>query len=247
MEKGTIVFAIILVFGFLVLVQAGYFDVLIGKITGKFISGMPAEEEKCMKDCIFIGCESNDTKCAEGNKDRCMGQCRKPLSEGEKCAEICIKKFCPEDEKYFSCMEENKEKCDDECGLKGDAPDLASMGKEQRCITECVSKVDKMLRCKPGEGGEKGNEVCQKCSEDCKHLYEGPCLSDEKKKEKEKACKTCEHCYGKPVMGDSGEGYQCMVDIECADASSEFGDESGEGPGIVSKIGDFIKGLFGGD
>jgi len=56
-------------------------------------------------------------------------------------------------------------------------------------------------------------------------------------------------------MGDSGQGWECMVDIECFDASSEFGDNPGAGEGIVARVGDvagnvveaignFFKGIF---
>jgi len=92
-------------------------------------------------------------------------------------------------------------------------------------------------------------------------LYEGPCLNDEQLTEKEKECETCEHCYGSPVEGPSGQGWDCIVDVKCEDASAEFGDDAGEGPdsfeeghegpGIIGKVfegvGNFFKGLFGGD
>ena len=42
----------------------------------------------------------------------------------------------------------------------------------------------------------------------------------------------CEHCYAEPVMGQSGEGWDCVVDVACKDATSEFGDDAGSGPGI---------------
>jgi hypothetical protein len=59
-------------------------------------------------------------------------------------------------------------------------------------------------------------------------------------------------------MGDSGEGYKCIVNVKCKDASSEFGDEPGNGPevskdtgGIIGNvfetIGNFFKGIFGGN
>jgi len=47
-------------------------------------------------------------------------------------------------------------------------------------------------------------------------------------------------------MGDSGEGWECIVDVECADASSEFGDEPGTGPGTVESIGDVVENIVGG-
>jgi len=41
-------------------------------------------------------------------------------------------------------------------------------------------------------------------------------------------------------MGDSGEGWECIVNVECKDASSEFGDESGTGEGIIASVGETI-------
>jgi len=56
-----------------------------------------------------------------------------------------------------------------------------------------------------------------------------------------------------PVMGDSGQGYECTIYLECFDRSDEVGDNPGTGLGIVEavgdimgKIGDFFKGFFGG-
>ena len=84
-------------------------------------------------------------------------------------------------------------------------------------------------------------------------------MNEEIWREKEEACMAQgEHMEAAPVMGDSGEGWECAVDIECIDRSNEWGDEAGEGddsyeeghegPGIVSStvgaVVDFFKGLF---
>jgi hypothetical protein len=111
---------------------------------------------------------------------------------------------------------------------------------EEQCIRDCVNAESPGTICQAAEGGEKGNELCQKCAKSCEHLYAGPCLDELKLEAAKKACDTCEHCYGKPVMGDSGEGYECIVSIECADASGEFGDEPGTGEGIAAKVGDVV-------
>ncbi len=111
-------------------------------------------------------------------------------------------------------------------------PDESEMSAEQLCITNCVAETDSNIRCGNSQTGETGGEVCQKCAQECVHLYEGPCLDDEKLKTKQKECETCENCYGEPVMGDSGEGWECITDVECKDASSEFGDNPGKGAGI---------------
>ena len=111
--------------------------------------------------------------------------------------------------------------------MKGDAPDESTMSEEELCISSCVAKVDPSIICGSSKEGETGNAVCQKCASECVHLYEGPCLNDEQISSKEKECATCEHCYGDIIKGPSGEGWECIVDVVCADASSEFGDDSG--------------------
>jgi len=249
MKKGVI-YTILILIAIVIIFQYNPLSTLIGNVTQ---GGIPPEEEACMKACASIGCESGDMVCMASNSNKCMSQCRAPLDNDEQCMEDCIAKTCSMDgdvAKYNSCMDQNKPQCEEECNMQGDAPDLDDMGEEQRCITECVSKVDPELRCESGKSegaGEQGNAVCKRCADECVHLYEGTCLNDEQITEKEQACETCEHCYGELVYGDSGEGYDCIVDISCADASSEFGDDPGEGPGIIEAISNFFSNLFGGN
>ena len=155
-------------------------------------------------------------------------QAHEPEDEDEACMQECIVKDCSLSE--LECQKINKEKCEEECDMLGDAPDPADMSEEERCIFECVYEADPEVICGNSKEGETGNALCQRCADECVHLYAGPCLNDEEITEKEIACKTCEHCYGEPVMGDSGEGYECIVDIKCADASAEWGDDPGTGP-----------------
>ncbi len=189
-----------------------------------------------------------------------MMESHKPQGENEKCIEDCLKEACPEDITTLSCMgthEDIKIKCEDECGLKK-GPSTEGMGKEENCIFECVQRKSPGTMCGPSAEGEQGSAVCQECAQECVGLYEGPCLNDEQKTEKERECESrCEHCYGEPVMGDSGEGYECIADVRCEDASGEFGDEPGSGPGITgeaisnadsenifTKFVNWLKGLF---
>jgi len=188
--------------------------------------------------------------------------------EGEACMQECILRGC--DERDIACQRMNQDSCDIECGMVGEPE---ARNEEEQCIRDCINKVDPSIECSHGtfEGeGETGNSVCQECAKECESLYSGPCLSDEEWTVKENVCYAqCEHCYGVAVKGPSGEGYECTVDIECADASSEFGDDAGtgddsfeeghEGPGIgdegyvapnivlkvIDKIVGFFKGLFG--
>jgi hypothetical protein len=242
---------------------------ILNKMTGKVIGGPgnfegdkgyggpSAEDSACLKKCVV------DEGRAEGV---CMNECGvepEPtnVGEDEKCMQDCIKQGC-DDERDFNCQRANVEGCEGKCEMKGDAPDESEMSEEQKCISDCVAAVDPSIICGSGsyEGeGEIGNSVCQECANSCVHLYEGPCLTDELWREKEDACMAQgEHMEAAPVMGDSGEDYECTVDLDCIDRGSEFGDEPGEGPGIgqegyvapseniLEKIGDFFKGLFGG-
>jgi len=225
--------------------------------------GPSSEDISCMMSCM--GCSSPGVGCT-GNQEQCMTQCSvepepEPASEGESCMQDCIKIGCGEFD--FDCQKKNKETCEKECDMLGDKPDESSMSAEQLCITNCVAAVDPDLRCGASQTGETGGSVCQKCASDCVHLYAGPCLDDEKLSVRKKECETCAHCYGEPVIGDSGEGWECITDVKCNDASSEFGDEPGTGPGVGQEgfvanvgetignvfegIGNFFKGLFSGE
>ncbi|MFH1275653.1 MAG: hypothetical protein ABIH82_00920 [Candidatus Woesearchaeota archaeon] len=201
--------------------------------------GPSLESQNCMKSCVYSGCELNEDECIQLNSNKCMQECEvepepQPADEPEACMQSCVKEGCSNYD--LMCQNSNKPKCEDKCGMKGDAPDESEMSEEQRCITECVAKVDPNIICGSGtfEGeGETGNAVCQKCAAECVHLYSGPCLTDELWREKEDTCMAQgAHMEAAPVMGGSGEGYECTVDIECIDRSSEWGDDPGTGPGI---------------
>lgn len=238
--------------------------VIIGiSITGKAVFtqeqhsiGPSSDEQACMMQCM--GCTSIGVGCT-GDSAQCQAQCNveKPETTDEtSCMEECVLEGCTEFD--FTCQQKNQEKCEEECDMLGDRPDESDMSAEQLCITNCVMEKDPTLRCQNSQEGETGGSICQECAASCVHLYEGPCLDDTKLKEKQKECETCEHCYGEPVMGDSGEGWECIVSVECKDASSEWGDEPGTGEGIATTvgeavgnvfeaIGDFFGGLFGGE
>jgi hypothetical protein len=263
-KKGGLFIIAVIVVVALVAIFIFNFD----RFTGKVVSdsgfgggsGPTPSEIACMQACVSVGCEQGDAACANANSGACGQKCGvdtqepEPKDEGEACMQDCVKVGCSDYD--FSCQEANKPSCEDECGMKGDAPDESEMSEEERCIFECVSKHDPSTICGASQEGETGNDVCQMCADQCVHLYEGPCLMEEELESKEKECQTCEHCYGEPVMGPSGQGWDCIVDVECKDASGEFGDEPGEGPGIgqegfvanvVESIGNFFSNLFGGE
>ena len=259
---GFLLLVLLVLFGFRAS-MVGHTVTDIPDEANSFGIGPSDEDISCMQNCVAVGCETGDSDCMLSNSEACGKTCGvdpeppEPADDGEKCMQECVEKGC--DDYDFSCQKLNKESCEDECGMKGDAPDESEMDEEQRCISECVADVDPTLICGNSQEGETGNSVCQKCASDCTYLYEGPCLNDEEIEIKEKACETCEHCYGETIMGPSGEGWDCIVDIQCADASSEFGDDAGtgeanyeeghEGPGIVGNffegVGNFFKNIFG--
>lgn len=261
MKKGEFVFVFIL--GILVLSFGfAYFQISgnVAQDSKKFqisnvdseehLVGLSVSEHECMKNCASIGCESGDMNCMRANSDKCMSECNvvKPESKDREtsCMEECVSLGCEEFD--FSCQNLNKEKCEEECNM---IKEPEARNEEEKCIRDCVKKVDPNLICGSSENGETGNEVCQRCAQECVYLYDGPFLDDKELKKKQKACETCKHCYGEPLMGDSGEGWECIVDVVCKDATNEFGDEPGEGPSVVEKVGDaiggFFKKLFGGN
>ncbi len=145
----------------------------------------------------------------------------------------------PEEECMMDCMDGSNmrcgpdiddpqcRRCEEKCGLMGSGPGGSGMNQEEKCIMECVGSG---IQCMPGPGGEQ-NPACERCANECTKYYEGPCLTEKDLDIKERQCSSrCEHCYGEPIEGDSGEGYQCIVAIECKDASDEFGDDAGTGP-----------------
>jgi hypothetical protein len=215
--------------------------------------GPSAEEQSCMMQCM--GCVAIGVNCT-GNQEQCQTQCKvkKPEQTSEtSCMETCVVKGCGEFD--FDCQTKNQESCEKECNMIKE-PEAKS--EEEQCIRDCVKTHSPGTICKPSQEGEQGNDVCKMCAQQCVHLYAGPCLDDTKLKTKQKECETCEHCYGEPIMGDSGEGWECIVSVECKDASSEFGDNPGTGPGIletigntignaVESIGNFFSNLFSGE
>ena len=206
-----------------------------------------------MRNCM--GCTSIGVNCS-GDSAACQAQCnvKKPeVTQETSCMETCVVKGCGEFD--FDCQTKNQDSCERECNMIKE-PEAKS--EEEQCIRDCVNLHARGTICKPSQEGEQGNDICKMCAQQCVHLYAGPCLDEEKLETKKKECMNCEHCYAKTIMGDSGEGWECIVDVECADASSEFGDEPGSGEGIVKSvgnvignvfesIGDFFSNLFGGE
>ncbi|MFH1503156.1 MAG: hypothetical protein ABIE36_00670 [Candidatus Diapherotrites archaeon] len=267
MRRGIVIFFILILafMPFVLAQESGFFGKIFGKITGRYggigeggegenfqHSGPNVEDQQCMFACVSVGCESGDQTCMMNNSERCIAECGleaepEPENEGEACMQVCVKEGCEEFD--FDCQERNMNFCEEECNMRGDAPDGSEMSEEQICISECVAEIDPKMRCQNSPEGEAGGRVCKKCAKKCEYLYAGPCLDDKEIKTKQKECETCKHCYGEPIMGDSGEGWECIINVGCQDASSEFGDEPGEGPGIgqegfVAKIGNSIGGFF---
>jgi len=149
--------------------------------TGMPSFGPSAEEQSCMMACMK--CSSPGVGCT-GNQQECQTSCNlvKPeQTSEEKCVETCAMKGCTQYD--FACQEKNKAVCDKECGM---IKEPEAKTKEEQCIRDCVNAESPGLICQAGEGGEKGNKICQKCAESCEHLYEGPCLDEIKLETKKK-------------------------------------------------------------
>jgi len=170
-------------------------------------------------------------------KGECSGDCGnveeaseapEPADESEQCVRDCIVRNCSLSS--LECERLNKDACDIEC--YGEAPSTEDMSEEELCILECVG--DDII-CSAGEGGEQ-NPECEECANKCSVLYEGPCLTDEQWKLKETACLARGTTWSADeVKGDSGEGYQCVVNLDCVDHSDEWGDDAGTGPASYEK------------
>jgi len=252
---GTLVFVFVVVLGLNYSISG---NVVGGPdVSEEGFGGPSAGDSACLYQCVVV---------EGGVESECMIECGvapKPVAvdEGESCMQECVARGC-DDEYDADCQRANVVVCEDECGMKGDAPDESEMSEEQKCISDCVDAVDSSIRCSAGKAegeGEQGDEVCQRCAAECVHLYSGHCLTDDLWREKEGECMSQgEHMEAVAVKGDSGQGWECTVDIECVDRSDEFGDEAGEGPGIgdegyvapnvvmevFSNVAGFFKRLF---
>jgi len=209
--------------------------------------GPSVEDSDCLYKCVVT----------EGKEESvCMIECGvepEPANEGEVCMQKCIVRGC-EDKYDIKCQNGNIFSCENECGM---IEEPEAQNEAEQCIRDCINEIDPNIECSHGtfEGeGETGNGDCQKCAKSCEYLYAGPCLTDELWVEIEDACMVQgEYMEAVPVMGDSGQGYECTIYLECFDRSDEVGDNPGTGLGIVEavgdimgKIGDFFKGFFGG-
>ncbi|MBU2577028.1 MAG: hypothetical protein KKF50_04870 [Nanoarchaeota archaeon] len=268
MKKWQIIVGIIVA---VLIIAFGVNYSITGSVVGGPLEGMSGGDDEmmggptdadmaCMVECTIRGCDESDMECRTVASVACGSECGveseqpAPADESEACMQECIAVGC--DEFDFSCQRLNQAGCDDKCGMKGDAPDESEMDEEQLCISNCVAAEDPSVICGNSREGETGNALCQRCASECVHLYAGPCLNDEQISEKEEACKTCEHCYGSIVEGPSGQGWDCIIDIECADASGEFGDDAGtgdasfeeghEGKGVIATVGGAISDVFSG-
>lgn len=200
-------------------------------------------EKECMKICISDGCDSGDLTCMQTNAITCVYKCRVKKSAqtptiSKNCTGECLAQNCDSSDNI--CIEKNKYKCFKECG-KTKIP--AAKSEEDNCIRECVNNEDSSLTCIP-ESDEEISEICTKCIGNCEQLYDGPCLEEVKLETKLKKCEICEDCYGQLIMGNSGEGYECIVNVKCKGTNAL---DSEKKPGFFSRIANFFKGMFKGD
>ncbi len=264
MEKRQLIITSVAIISLIFIFNIGFNNItgnVVGNLDGEMMGnsqegygGPTAEESACLYSCVV---ENN------GEEGVCMAECGvapqpEPADESEVCMQECIIVGCEEYDN--ACELANVDSCEIECGMIGESEDDGEKGAEELCITNCVNSIDPSVICGASQEGETGGELCQSCANECVHLYAGPCLNNEQLSQRETECETCEHCYGDVIEGPSGQGWDCIVDVKCEDASAEFGEDSGTGPGIgqegyvapnpvagaVDGVIKFFKGLFGG-
>jgi len=163
------------------------------------------------------------------------------VSSPKECKKIMIKRHAPEEcrEALLAADVENEmesRKICDKIMMEKHAPECSEKG-----ITdpdECARFMDKLggehkgpridFNCKKIENPEERLECYDKASSQAKGYkghddedYEGPCMTEKDWKDKKKECRDL---YGnnagdKPIKGDSGDGYECVIDAECVDFS----------------------------
>ncbi|MBU0957382.1 MAG: hypothetical protein KKF56_01080, partial [Nanoarchaeota archaeon] len=157
----------------------------------------------------------------------------------EKCKRIMIETGAPEECKQAlldsGCDSESEcRKICDEIMMKQHAPDCVEKG-----ITdpeECKKFMDSFRRDDNFEDGPRMDFNCKEIEDPMKRLdcydkagsqtksrkgfddnYEGNCMTDKDWKDKKSECRGLygEHAGDEPIYGDSGEGYECVVDAKC--------------------------------
>ena len=254
MEKGAKVYIFIWVVLLVFLLSVVFFNKITGNVIDdseeseisdeNIVEDAPQElnvgdEKQCIKECISEECDSGDLSCMQASANVCVGKCKvkksEPVIPSKSCTKDCLVRDCEASDKI--CPEKNKYKCSKECNSIV-AP--AAKLEEDLCVRECVNNEDSSLTCIP-EGDEQIDEICQTCMNNCEQLYDGPCLQEIKLETKLKKCEVCEGCYGALVMGNSKQGYDCVVDVKCKDAKGNV-----EKQGIFARMFGFFKGMFGG-
>jgi hypothetical protein len=241
MKKGVKKYVIVGVVLIVLLFGVLLFNKITGKVTdaSEEAESVSEEEPDCMKTCVSTGCDSSDLVCMQTNINTCMEECNlkklKPaLVSDPNCTENCLMQDCESTDKI--CLDKDKYKCRKECNAIV-AP--VAKSEEDMCIRECINNEDSSLTCISEEGSEL-MEICEKCAKDCEQLYDGPCLQEIKLETKLKKCETCDGCYGSLVMGNSRQGYDCIVNVQCKDAKGNVLKQ-----GIFARMFNFFKGMFG--
>lgn len=151
-------------------------------------------------------------------------------SAEEVCMNQCIRKDCALG--MFACMQQNREACELECGLRkeGEGPFVdGQLDPMQACVMMCIQGSG-IERCGPGGT----NPVCLQCEQQCISAY-GPgikyerCISGEQVEAKQAEC-AAQGKYGEPLEEFVADK-TCITDIVCKEYE-QVGDNPGTGPGI---------------
>ncbi len=130
---------------------------------------------------------------------------------------------CTSDEECQEYCKNNEEECMDFALMTGLWKEDEGLTKEQQCIAQCLIDKDLSYSDCPRDKPEAHAPGCMECAKECAKYYEGPCLNSWEIDERNKECKSKGEEYGvEPIMGDSGDGAECMIGVKCIDHRTDM-------------------------
>lgn len=159
--------------------------------------------KECKQPLLDSGCDS-ERDCRE-ICDKIMMEIHSPecVEEGITDPRECAEKMMPPECKGLSPRE-----CEDKMGGRRHGPRIDFDCKKIQDPTERLECYDKASSQAKGFGGFDDD-------------YKGNCMTDSDWKAKKQECrdKFGQHAGDEPIYGDSGEGWECVIDAKCVDFS----------------------------
>ncbi len=190
---------------------------MIKKTGGKGPGGCVGEEE-CEEYCSK---EGNFLKCANFSYQN--GEITEEEYQIMKLTKGKGPGGCTSDEECKEYCKNNEEECMDFALMTGLWKEDEGLTREQQCIAQCLIDKDLSYADCPIDNPESHAPGCMECRKECAKYYEGPCLDSWEIDEQKQECKSKGEKFGvEPVMGDSGDGAECIIDIECIDYRTDL-------------------------